>query len=286
MFRTRLPLVFLALLALALIPATASAAGPLQWTVNNNVGPVQAGTEYELVNLGGGSRIGYQSRTGADLGWTTSGGNFEFRRGNPRDHRSIRADEPMAIYNTRMKKYLAYGSQTFGINLEWSSSPLYQWKVEQSGSRFSLYNTVTRDYVVYGRRSFGINLVWAGLTGAGDGIKQMSVPMTYDFTSWNHNGAVYRQFRGATGLDDQDLLMKVQNAGGQPLNFIKCDVNLSCTLTNAVMFSLAPGATMTADQMKAAFGTENPRVPATLSTWIKDPSTVTQTYLNISYIDR
>ena len=287
MFRARLLVVCVALLALAVVPAAASAANPLQWTVNNNAGrQLSAGTEYELVNVGGGSRIGYQSRTGVDLGWTSSGGNFEFRRGNPRDHRSIRPDEPMAIYNTKTRKYLVYASQTFGINLDWSSSPLYQWKITQSGSRFSLYNTVIRDYVVYGSRLWGINLVWAGLTGQGDGIKQMSVPMTFSSFSWVHDGDLLRQFAGKPGLDRQDVLTKVQNAGGEPLYFIKCNIELSCTLTNATVYTLAPGATMTPDQMKTAFGTENPQVPESIRMYIKDPSPVTQTYLNISYIDR
>jgi hypothetical protein len=286
MSRSRLLFVCLALLVPALAPAAASAAEPIQWTVNNNVGPVKAATEYELVNVGGGSRIGYESRTGVDLAWTSSGGNFEFRRGNPRDHRSLRPDEPVAIYNTKTKRYLYYSSQSFGINLDWSSSPMYQWKIQQSGSRFSLYNTATRDYVVYGTRTWGINLVWAGMTGAGDGIKQLSVSLTYAGTSWWHDGAYYRLFGGATGLDDRDLMRTVQNASGDTQNFIKCDVNGSCTLTNAVMFGLAPGATMSAEQMKTAYGTDNPKVPAKLYTWIKDPSPITQTYMNISYIDR
>jgi hypothetical protein len=284
--KSRLLVVVLALLALFVAPSLASAAEPAQWTVNTATGAPLPAVDYQLVNTGGGSRIGYQDRTGVDLGWTSSGGNFQFIRAGAqpgvRDHRAFKPEEAVALYNTKTKRYLAYGSQTFGINLDWSSAPQFQWKVRQAGPRFTLYNTVAHDYVVYGSRTWGINLVWAGLPNAEDGYKQKSVVLTTAHTFFDG----FQQFSGATGQDQFDLLLKVQNAGGVPLNFLKCNVELSCSLTNAVWFTLAPGATMTAAQMQTAFGTATPKVPRNLSAWIKDPNPVTQTYLNITYIDR
>jgi hypothetical protein len=56
--------------------------------------------------------------------------------------------------------YVYYGTRRWGINLNWSSTPKYEWKVSKSGTLFPLRNEVIRDFVVYGRRLIGGNLCW------------------------------------------------------------------------------------------------------------------------------
>jgi hypothetical protein len=277
---TRILTVILALLALAVVPSVASAAQPQQWTVNGNPGTLNAATEYQLFNQTGG-RIGYQDRTGVDLGWTSSGGNFEFMRGNPRDHRRITADEPVALYNTKTKKYLAYSNQTFGINLDWTSTPTFEWKVEQ-GRRFSLYNLRIHDYVVYGSRTFGINLVWAGLTNQGEGQRTASIPLDKEGLIWTG----YQGFRGASGVDGKnDSLLKVQNASADTIYFLTARTEDSWG-GNPADIKLEPGQTMTASQMQAAFKSATPKLHQFMEAFVKQPTSVTRTYLNITYVDR
>jgi hypothetical protein len=278
---TRILTVILALLALAVVPSAASAAQPQQWTFNNYNGPLTAATDYELVNLTGG-RIGYKDRTGVDLAWTTSGGNFRFMRGNPNDHRRITGTEPLAIYNTKTKKYLVYGSQTFGINLDWSSTPTFEWKVDQAGQRFSLYNLRSHDYVVYGSRTFGINLVWAGLTNQGEGQRTASIPLDKEGLIWTG----YQGFRGKSGVDGKnDTLLKVQNASADTMYFLTARTEDSWT-GNPADIKLDPGQTMTASQMQAAFKSTTPKLHDFMEAFIKLPTSVTRTYLNITYVDR
>jgi len=153
----------LALVALAASPATKSAAGPpeaRQWQVKNS-STVEVGIPYELHNtrrrqLDLGSQLGYKkfkiSRKDEErVGWVGhSGGLFEFRRANPRDHRSIKPDETLALYNTLSREYMLGSLNEL---LLWSSSPSYEWMVhDREGADFALYNTKTRDYFVLGNR--------------------------------------------------------------------------------------------------------------------------------------
>ena len=178
MTRIKLFIVVLAtaLLALAASPATESASGSpeaRQWQVKNSE-TVKAGVEYELHNtrrrqLDLSSQVGlkktsvFLGKDVEDLGWVGSrGGHFEFRRANPRDHRSISPDETLALYNTKNGKYLVYRA---GLAIhDFNSSPSYEWMVlDREGADFALYNTKIRDYLVLGVRFKGANnhsLAW------------------------------------------------------------------------------------------------------------------------------
>lgn len=166
----------IALLALVSSPATESASRPpeaRQWQVKNSE-TVKAGVEYELHNtrrrqLDLSSQLGlkktsvFLGKDIEDVGWVGSrGGHFEFRRPNPRDHRSISPDETLALYNTKNGKYLVYRADP--TNHAFSSSPSYEWMVlDREGADFSLYNTKNRDYLVLGVTFKGANnhaLAW------------------------------------------------------------------------------------------------------------------------------
>jgi hypothetical protein len=145
----------LTLIAIAAVPAAANASdftNPQQWLVENT-NTVSANTNYELHNLIRRenfltSQFGYPKQESGHTilyGWTGhSGGYFVFRRPNERDHRHIQGDfETVAIYNTKIKKYL-HMSRTRAY---WNGSAAYEWQLHDiSGPKFSLYNTSVRDY--------------------------------------------------------------------------------------------------------------------------------------------
>lgn len=81
-------------------------------------------------------------------------------------------NEPFALFVQR-GKYVIYQERTYGINLGWSDSPVYQWILRkeglphdqqgvavQPGDVVGLFNERAGDYVVYGEREYGINLRW------------------------------------------------------------------------------------------------------------------------------
>lgn len=124
---------------------------------------MKASTPYELHNtyrsqLDLSSELGYTKDVRAlatdreDVGWVgQSGGHFEFRRPNIRDHRTVSPFENLALYNTKSRKYLigrttmyqAHGDHDYQI---WSSSPSYEWQVlDRQGADFALINTNKRD---------------------------------------------------------------------------------------------------------------------------------------------
>jgi hypothetical protein len=168
---TRLTTFFLTLLVALVIPGSAFGAERLQWSITPHtplVGP-EAGRTVNLSNDTAGG-LGYGRRlVGVDLVWG-GGAQWQFRRTNPRDHRSIAPTENVALYNTRTRRYLNYGRQRFGINLVWSATPRYQWRVAlgeirtpgptQGNVRFHVYNAAAGSYLVYLKRRFGINLAW------------------------------------------------------------------------------------------------------------------------------
>lgn len=77
--------------------------------------------------------------------------------------------------------YIYYKKREYGINLEFSRTPVYEWTVHggnagtpvvpgkwgdsataMSDVRIALYNHTANCYMIYGEREYGINLKWAG----------------------------------------------------------------------------------------------------------------------------
>ena len=66
--------------------------------------------------------------------------------------------------------YLKYESRTHGINLVWSTTPVYEWAISEnnkailpvtSSKKYALYNYKIKKYLIYGERKGDmINLVW------------------------------------------------------------------------------------------------------------------------------
>ena len=261
MTKSRFIALLIALFALAL-PATASAKDsldPQQWSITNTATPGY----HLLYNDPGRDFVGYGSRTfGVNLTWGQAGGGYwRFLRSN-RDHRGgVPFGEKVAMYNTKTRKYLVHGSQTYGINLKWSSSPSYQWRLDKTGTGgVSLFNTSANDHVVYGKRSFGINLQWLK-------VLRKSQP---DPVGTVRDASVYMKaqppvqgfvpFLGSYGGGGtKAVLTKVSNpSNGATLFFLKPGRSSSqCGNPDAVI-RVNAGQTMTVDQMKAIWSSATP----------------------------
>ena len=76
--------------------------------------------------------------------------------------------EPLALY-VEGGKYLKYAEREYGINLVWSDTPVFEWKISggaaetlvNSRRAVGLMNTKIGQHVVYCEREYGINLRWA-----------------------------------------------------------------------------------------------------------------------------
>ena len=127
----------------------------------------------------------WESQTfGINLGWTDDRSaatglkvsRWFFTR--PDNTRALRYGNTVAIGNGGDPSYIGYADRTFGINLEWSSTPRYEWKllggtkghVIRSGDRVAIYNTVTKQPLIYFDRTVGGDIGWPNSETWGDQI--------------------------------------------------------------------------------------------------------------------
>ena len=279
------------LLAAAALPAASEAApaAAKQWNVNN-ANQISFATEYELYNTT--EQIGYENRTfGVDLGWVGhSGGLFEFLRKAPagvRDHRKgpIAADDNVAIYNTKTRRYLMYYSRgDTKAELEWSNTPVYEWQIQDQSSaggrvHFALFNSRVKKYLVHKFQNYGINLGW--FTNTPPTPKSFSVGLSAQQIT---NGWV--PYLGSFGQNTKGNLLTVQNASqSATLLFVKPGKSTSdCSDPNATV-RVAPRASMTADQMKTLYGSATPRLAINFLACLTTPTpqSISLTFLNITY---
>lgn len=76
--------------------------------------------------------------------------------------------ESLALY-VEGGKFLKYAEREYGINLVWSDTPVFEWKLDggtpgrpvNSKNDVGLVNTKIGQHVVYCEREYGINLRWA-----------------------------------------------------------------------------------------------------------------------------
>lgn len=296
MSKTRLATILAALVvslvALAL-PGVASATNQLDaqqwnighWQINDN-------TRFSMKNDINRSLIGYGHRTlGVDLNWGPNRGDWMFVRKpvapNVHDHRgALTSSEKLALYNTKSHEYLLQGDEHWGIDLNWSRYPSYEWKINlnRSGDT-SLYNIYEGDYVVYGSRPFGINLMWLKdlvkqQPPAVGSIHDASVTMTEQQVISGPVPFLGRYGGGGT----QAALTKVTNPyPNVTLQFVKPGHSTEeCGDTNAVV-PLYPGQTMTADQMKTIWGYSSPSLAQGLVFLACANTPYSSVFVNIQY---
>ncbi|WP_028049777.1 hypothetical protein [Cellulomonas sp. URHD0024] len=147
--------------------------GHLLYTKSSFSGPASRNTN--LKNKLEHRFLQWESQTwGINLGWTddaspataTRVSRWFFTMGD--EARPVRYGDLVAIGNGGSPSYIRYASRTFGINLDWSKTPRYEWKLlggkvgepVRSGQWLAIYNTVTKQPLIYFDRSVGGDIGW------------------------------------------------------------------------------------------------------------------------------
>jgi hypothetical protein len=158
-------------------PQIPAATAPVEWTAmtgGESGAAINDGQKVALRNYTNpsGNAIYYHVRKyGINLDWRSwiEGRNVWFKR--------LATGGGSALYGERVAigvdhgGYLRYAVRPTGINLKWSSSPVYEWEIRgdigvslgrpvRNSQTISLYNRTVGKYMVYGTRPKGINLVW------------------------------------------------------------------------------------------------------------------------------
>lgn len=90
---------------------------------------------------------------------------------------SVTYNQSFALY-VEGHGYIKYENRKYGINLNWSEFPVYEWEFRQGAAAgtvkvnvpVALFNRTVSDYVVYASRDFGINLKWLRDTDKKDAL--------------------------------------------------------------------------------------------------------------------
>jgi hypothetical protein len=141
--------------------------------------PLRSGHRISLLNRTAYKYLVYDERILAiNLAW---GFHCQFCPGTPKNFEIVKRRDSNATLlfgedfalKERTGGYLRYGYRTFGVNLDWSSIPVYEWRFtgerEQSGepvlagAMVHLYSRSALSagaYLRYGSAVWGINLDW------------------------------------------------------------------------------------------------------------------------------
>jgi hypothetical protein len=131
---------------------------PVQWELRG-MSRIQPNIPYAIYNLrrteqGKEAQLAFKETPGDTVGrdatgWGPNGGLFEFRRAPaPTDKGAIVADEYLAIYNTKTKRFM----EAYGV---WADAPQYVWQLRglqanagETAMSFALYNVPIGRYLV------------------------------------------------------------------------------------------------------------------------------------------
>jgi hypothetical protein len=168
MRRTTVSIVIAGLLALALASAASAAVPGGQQNWQNLDAGLRPRTTwisnqaFRLSNTYNRQLLGYGNQTwGVDLKWGDHGDWIaSLPAGRGGGTRAITQADHVALYNTMSGKYLGYGSERFGVDVQWYDTPRFEWQLAGTGARRGLYNSAHHDYLQFGVQTWGINLVW------------------------------------------------------------------------------------------------------------------------------
>ena len=132
------------------------------------------GSGYDVQNSMSKSFLVYKSQTfGINLGWSKDGGhNIAVKKKSGSGN--VVYGELVAI---KVKdKWLKYARRDNGINLSWSDSPVYEWKIEggeantpvQLNQPAKIFSTVENDNFIYCYRKTGAWLKWTKTCSTAD----------------------------------------------------------------------------------------------------------------------
>jgi hypothetical protein len=112
---------------------------------------------------------------GINLGWTEDASpatavrvtRWFFTRPD-NDSSPIRYGQPIALGYGKSPSYIYYAERTIGVNLDWSATPRFDWKLlggkigqeVRSGDWLALYSQTARDCLIDFDRTAGANIGW------------------------------------------------------------------------------------------------------------------------------
>lgn len=134
-----------------------------QWaglsSTNDGTGDLQTTTRESYTSL-----TWSHETFGVDLDWTENGALWKVEaQGGP----NLMRGQAVAL-RVWGGGWLKYGNQTWGVDLQLSDTPSYEWYVLGGtpgspildGAPFALWNSAAHDYLVYGDETWGVNLNW------------------------------------------------------------------------------------------------------------------------------
>ncbi|MEO6456245.1 MAG: hypothetical protein ABIN97_19365 [Ginsengibacter sp.] len=210
------------------------------WSVNPNFEDfITTNKFYRLSNIINNSYLDYYTRSrGINLAFNHALAvpNIKFSKpGNPNE--PIKYGDRVAIHVER-GGYLYYSRRTWGINLRYSSSPVYEWEIRDNSyltnpsnpnhanipgrSLFSLINRCNNGYLIYGSRTWGPNLTWATTVPPATPPAQANLflrfgPFPFSSTSGKCTGRIVWTFTpiqltGTTGRSTEFVIDKFYEA--------------------------------------------------------------------------
>lgn len=105
---------------------------PARWVMKTGSGEIESGKVHKLCNDQTGECLGWKkqpSGTGINLSWFPESEDKQARLVK-KDGGKIEYGDTVALFVGKTdNSYLCYADRPFGINLEWSTSPCYEWVV-------------------------------------------------------------------------------------------------------------------------------------------------------------
>lgn len=148
-----------------------------QWMIGaNHIGSLRPNKKYNLKGLVNRKFLQYEKqRVGINLGWTDNAhpntaarrSRFIFSRKSP-SAGPIRYGEPLALA-WHGKPFIKYKKRRFGINLNWSRTPSYEWvilggrpgqPVMGGKDRVVIYNLKHQQPLIHFNRTAGGDIGW------------------------------------------------------------------------------------------------------------------------------
>lgn len=137
----------------------------------------------------------YERQTfGINLGWTHDAtaktavavSRWFFTR--PDTTHPLRYGDTVAMGYGTSPSYIRYANRTFGINLDWSTAPRFEWKLlggktgtqVRSGDWLAIYNTVTKQPLISFDRTVGGDIGWPNSETWGQQLGDVTMKFIHD----------------------------------------------------------------------------------------------------------
>ena len=237
-------------------------AGAIEWTGLSGTNDGTGKLAYLASTPGVPTNLVYgDERFGVDLQWVGQPADWTIQtQGGPH-----LMDGQAVALEAAPGKWLAYGHETYGVDLVYSSAPSYEWYVVggapgsplSSNGQFALWDSASGRYLVWESQTFGVDLNWESNGGVGSpGVSQGArVTMTAQPPVGGHV-----PFSGGLG-------------GNGAIGVVNSVFNLSTSVTllfptwghgasdcgdAADVVALSPQQSLTAGQLQLIWGTSTP----------------------------